>query len=216
MALALAKPLPAGAEYLVPVVEDLGKRFGISPYLLLGFMYAESNYGLALKPKGPKGSGDYIARPCLSERDKRMAAFPLPGVVKKRVDSIPARGIKVPVDAWVPTTTGWGCGLWQVDYEAHFDFCKSGQWADPTKGGEYVITKILKPNRETLAKQFPKLDAVQLGRAMVASYNAGAGRVAKFIKEGKDIDGCTFHTGYIDKIIAKADELAGRKSAWME
>jgi hypothetical protein len=215
MSLALAKPLPAGTEYLADVVEQLAAKYPVSPYLLLGFLYAESNFGLALKPKGPGGSGDYIARPSNPDRDKRMSAFPLPGVEKKQVDGIKARNITGPVVAWVPTTTGWGCGLWQCDYEAHFDFCKSGAWADALKGGEYVISKILLPNKATLAKQFPALDAVKLGRAMVASYNAGAGRVAQFLKAGKDIDTCTFHTGYIDKIINKADELAGRKGAWL-
>ena len=216
MALTLAGALPKGTEYLLPVVEKVAAAHGISPYLLLGILHAESNYGLALKPATPKGSGDFIAREATPERDARMKVAPLPGVERKHLATgIKARGITKPVDAWVPTAHGWGCGLFQLDYEAHFDFCKSGAWEDPTKACEYAVAKILLPNRAFLAKKHPELVGVALTRAMIASYNAGAGRVSKFIVAGKDIDGCTFHTGYIDKICGKADLLAGASGAFM-
>lgn len=210
----LTKTLPAGTEYLLPVVKALSEKHNISGHLLLGILNAESRYGLALKPHGPTGSGDFIARQSTPDRDARMAKFPLPGVVKKQVDGIKARGITTPCMAWVPTTNGWGCGLFQLDYESHFDFCKSGDWVDPMKAGEYAITKILKPNRVFLAKKHG-LTGAALDRAMVASYNAGAGRVSKFLTDGKDIDTCTFHTGYIAKICGEADLLAGASGAFM-
>jgi hypothetical protein len=206
--------LPAGTEYLLPVVEQLSQKHGFSKYLLLGILNAESRYGLALKPKGPAGSGDFIARQATAERDARMAKSPLPGVEKKQVPGIKARGIDHPVMAWVPTTNGWGCGLFQLDYESHFDFCKSGDWVDPFKAGEYAITKILKPNRIFLAKKHG-LTGVALEHAMVASYNAGAGRVSKFLTDKKNIDSCTFHPGYIAKICGEADLLAGASGAFM-
>jgi hypothetical protein len=216
MSLHLAKPLPKGTEYLADVAEALAKQHKISPYLILGILYAESNFGLALKPSGPAGSGDFIAREAKPERDERMAKFPLPGVVRKHLpEGIKARGISTPVDAWVPTTNGWGCGLFQVDYEAHFDFCKSGDWKDPMKAGTYVITKILQPNRPTLLKKVPGLSGVELEHAIIASYNAGAGRVAKFLIDGKGLDKATFHPGYHTKIANKADELAGMSGAFM-
>lgn len=214
MALQLAVPLPKGTEYLAAVAEAAGTKHGISPYLLLGICYAESNYGLALKPAGPTGSGDFIARPCTPDRDAKMKAFPLPGVVRKNLPGgIKSRKIFKPVDAWVPTTTGWGCGLMQFDYEAHYDFCKSGAWTDPAKIMEQACV-LLKGNRAFLAKKLPSLKAEALDRAMIASYNAGAGRVSKFVAEGKNLDACTFHPGYVDKIIAKADQLAGSKGAY--
>jgi hypothetical protein len=209
MTLTLLKPLPTGAEYLAPVVERVGEASNVSPYVLLGIVYAESNFGFALKPQGPKGSGDYIARLCTPDRDAKMAKFPLPGVVRKNLpDGIKARAIAGPCDAWVPTTTGWGCGLFQIDYEAHYEFAKSGAWADPEKACGYAAG-ILKGARASLAKNVPSLKGEALDRAMIAAYNAGAGRIGKFLKEGKDIDKATFHPGYIDKIIKKAIEFGG-------
>lgn len=214
MPLNITKPLPAGTEYLVPLAEELAPKHGISPYLMLGVTYAESNYGLALKPKGPEGSGDFIARPSNPTRDALMAKTPLPNVEKKMVPSIKSRNINEPVMAWVPTTTGWGFGLYQLDWESHFEFVRTGAWKDPHKAMEYAL-KLLASNKKFLAGKHPHLQPHELVRAMVASYNAGAGRVSKFITDKKDIDKCTFHEGYIDKICKKADELAGASGAFM-
>jgi hypothetical protein len=214
MSLSITKPLPAGTEYLISLAEELAPKHGISPYLMLGVTYAESNYGLALKPKGPEGTGDFIARPSNAVRDALMAKTPLPNVEKKMVPSIKSRGINEPVMAWVPTTTGWGLGLYQLDWESHFEFVRTGAWKDPHKAMEYAL-KLLASNKKFLAGKHPQLAPHELVRAMVASYNAGAGRVNKFITDKKDIDKCTFHEGYIDKICKKADELAGASGAFM-
>jgi hypothetical protein len=214
MSLSLAKPLPKGAEYLADVAKQAGEAEGISPYLLLGLCYAESNYGAALKPPGPTGSGDFIARLADKDTNEKMAKNPLPGVEKKVLpDGIKARKIAGPCEAWVPTHTGWGCGLLQFDYEAHFEFCKSGAWKEPLAIFKQAC-KLLKQGRSFLASKHPELKGVMLDRAMIASYNAGAGRVHKFLVDKKDIDGCTFHPGYIDKICKKADELAGASGAF--
>jgi len=212
--LVLARALPKGAEYLADVVADVGAPEKVSPYLLLGFAFAESNYGLALKPAGPEGSGDFIARPCTPDRDARMKTNPLPGVVRKTVDGIKARKIVGPVDAWVPTHTGWGCGIMQFDYEAHFEFCKGGAWKDPAKIMRQAAL-LIKGNMAFLKKSHPALAERALWEAVVAAYNAGAGRVSKFIKEGKSVDSATFHPGYVAKILSKAEELAGAKGAYV-
>lgn len=215
MALHLASPLPKGTEYCAEAAEEAAKAEGVSPYLLLGICFAESNFGQALKPKGPEGSGDYIARPSTPDRDKRMASHPLPGVVKKVLsEGIPSRKLAGPVEAWVPTTTGWGCGLMQFDYEAHFEFCKSGAWKDPAA----IMTnaaKLLKSNVVALKKLAPQLKGAELGMAAVAAYNAGAGRVAKMLAAGKTLDDATFHPGYATKITKKADDLAGASGSWL-
>lgn len=210
----LAKPLPKGTDYLLAPFHAAATAHGISPYLLLGICYAESNFGLALKPPGPTGSGDYIARPSTSDRDAKMAKSPLPGVQKKMVDGIKARNITGPVMAWVPTTTGWGCGLLQFDYEAHFDFCASGAWKDPQKIAENAC-KLLKSNVAALQKSCPGLAGKELWQAAIAAYNAGAARVAKAVLAKKPLDSVTFHPGYVDKICKKADELAGKPDAWL-
>jgi hypothetical protein len=215
MALHIASPLPKGTEYLVDVAEKACAPHKMPPHLLLGICYAESNFGLALKPPGPAGSGDYIARPCNADRDARMKAFPLPGVERRRLaDGIKARKIAGPVDAWVPTSTGWGCGLLQFDYEAHFDFCKSGAWKEPARIFDQAC-KLLLSGRSTLKQKCPGLAGADLDRAMVASYNAGAGRVAKAVLAKQPLDSVTFHPGYVDKICGKADALAGHSGAWL-
>ena len=210
----LASPLPAGCEYLADIVAEIGPKHGISPYLLLGICYAESAFGSALKPKGPTGSGDFIPRPSTPERDAKMAASPLPGVEKKEVDGIKSRNITGKVMAWVPTHTGWGVGLMQFDYESHFDFCKSGAWKEPAKIMEQAC-KLLTGNKAYIAKKHPELDQYALMQATVASYNAGAGRVCKFLEQKKSLDEATFHPGYVKKICDKADQLAGASGAYL-
>lgn len=215
MPLHLAQPLPKGTEYLVAAAEAAAASNPVTPYLLLGICFAESNFGLALKPPGPKGSGDYIPRPCTPDRDKRMATHPLPGVARKVLPGgIPARKIAGPCEAWVPTSTGWGCGLLQFDYEAHFEFCKSGAWMDPPRIFDQAA-KLLLQGRKTLQQKCPGLTGADLDRAMIASYNAGAGRVAKAVLAKQPLDSVTFHPGYVKKICDKADSLAGHSGAWL-
>ena len=210
----LASPLPKGCEYLADVAEKAGKEHGVSPYLLLGICYAESNFGLALKPPGPAGSGDFIARPATPERNAKMVAAPLPGVERKVLaDGIKARKLAGPTDAWVPTTTGWGCGLMQFDYEAHYEFCKSGAWKEPSAIFAQAC-KLLLSNKKHLSGKHPKLDVYALSQASIAAYNAGAGRVHKFLAEGKSLDEATFHHGYVAKITGKAEALAGAAGVW--
>lgn len=215
MSLHLASPLPKGTEYLLPAAEAAASSNPVPAYLLLGICYAESNYGLALKPPGPAGSGDYIPRPCTPDRDKRMKTAPLPGVARKVLPGgIPARKIAGPCEAWVPTSTGWGCGLLQFDYEAHFDFCSSGAWKDPARIFDQAA-KLLLQGRKVLQGKCPGLTGADLDRAMIASYNAGAGRVAKAVLAKQPLDSVTFHPGYVQKITSKADALAGHSGAWV-
>lgn len=214
MALTLALALPKGCEYLADVAEKAGADHNVSPYLLLGICFAESNYGLALKPPGPTGSGDYIARPATPDRNQKMAAAPLPGVVRKVLpDGIKARKLVGPTDAWVPTTTGWGCGLMQFDYEAHYEFCKSGAWKEPAAIFAQAC-KLLLSNKKFLAGKLPKLNAYELSQASIAAYNAGAGRIAKFMAESKGYDAATFHPGYVKKITDRAEAHAGAAGIW--
>lgn len=193
---------------------DLAPPAKFSPWLVLGLAFAESNFGRALKPAGPSGSGDFIPRPCNPVRDARMKKIPLPGVVCRTLaDGIPARGLKGPVQAWVPMTQGWGVGVFQIDWESHEPFIARGTWKDPRACMEYAINDVLDPARRYLSKACA-IVGDELLDATIAAYNAGAGRVAKFIREGKDIDGATFHQGYIGKIKKKADELAASSGAW--
>jgi len=205
--------LPENVRELAKMAHELAPANGVSPWLVLGIAFAESNFGKALKPPTPAGSGDFIPRPSNPVRDQFMKDHPIPGVVRKTlVKGIPSRKLKGPVDAWCPTTHGWGVGIFQIDYEAHRDFIEKGTWRDVRSCMEYAI-ELLEANRKYLAKACGIMGD-ELDDAMIASYNAGAGRVAKFVREDKPVSSCTFHPNYISKIKAKADELAGQPGAW--
>lgn len=205
--------LPKEVADLAVMAHELAPAAGLSPWLILGIAFAESNFGKALKPPDPSGSGDFIPRQSNPIRDAFMAKHPLPGVEKKLLPKgIPSRKIAGPVAAWCPTTHGWGVGVFQIDYEAHRDFIEKGTWRDVKECMKYAI-ELLLGNRKYLAKACGIMGD-ELDDAMIASYNAGAGRIAKFIRGDLDIDKATFHPGYIGKIKKKADELAGQPNAW--
>lgn len=205
--------LPPEVRELAAMAHDIAPALGLSPWLMLGIAYAESNFGKALKPPNPSGSGDFIPRPSNPVRDAFLEKHPLPGVVKKTLPGgIPSRKIAGPVAAWCPTTHGWGVGVFQIDYEAHRDFIEKGTWKDVRACMKYAA-ELLVSGRKYLSKACA-IVGDELDDAMIASYNAGAGRIAKFVREDKPLDGATFHPGYVAKIKKKADELAGQTGAW--
>ncbi len=131
--------LPAHARQLATWADELAPERGLAPALLLGVAFAESNYGKALKPPEPSGTGDFIPRPANATRDAMMKKAPLPGAVKRTlVDGIPARKLKGPVAAWCPTTNGWGVGVFQVDWESHHAWISTGKWKDPRECMAYA------------------------------------------------------------------------------
>jgi hypothetical protein len=202
-------PLPAEAQELLQLAETRAPARGFSHWLILGLAFAESNFGRALR----NGSGDFIPRPCNPVRDARLAATPLPAVVRRTLaEGIPSRRIVGPTQAWVPTTQGWGVGVFQIDWESHHDFIKRGTWRDVGACMDYAL-EVLATARDHLSKACG-LRGDELLTATIAAYNAGAGRVARFIREERDLDGATFHRGYVAKIKAKADELAGQAGSW--
>lgn len=201
--------LPLHVQELARHAAELAPRSGFSPWLVLGVAFAESNFGRALK----NGTGDFIPRPCDPVRDARMKKTPLPGVICRTLaDGIPARKLKGPIAAWIPTTSGWGVGVFQIDWEAHHDFIARGTWRDVRLCMEYAL-EVLDKARSHLSKACG-LRGDELLDATIAAYNAGAGRVAKFIREGRSLDGATFHPGYVAKIKKKADELAAASGSW--
>jgi hypothetical protein len=201
--------LPPHVQEIARHAAELAPARGFSPWLVLGLAFAESNFGRALR----NGSGDYIPRPSNPARDARLKKTPLPGAVLRTLaDGIPARKLKGPIAAWVPMTHGWGVGVFQIDWEAHHSFIARGTWRDVRACMAYAL-EVLSDARAHLS-QACGLRGDELLDATVAAYNAGAGRVAKFIREGKSLDGATFHPGYVAKIKKKADELAGASGAW--
>lgn len=177
---------PADADpAIVDAAFGVGAAVGLSPYLLLGITGAESNFGRALKPKGPGGTGDFIPRKATAKLDAHMAKYPLPGAARiMAVD--PRKKDEGLVMAWVPSVEGWGHGLYQLDYVYHIDFIKTGKWRDPHEAMKYMAEKILLYGQNQILKAFPNLNGMTLLRATIASYNAGPVNVIKALKKGLD------------------------------
>lgn len=58
----LKKVAPKSAYPYLEFVIEAANKYGISPLIILALGQQESRWGDALKPKGPGGSGDYMAR----------------------------------------------------------------------------------------------------------------------------------------------------------
>ena len=89
-------------------IESSAAQHGFAPALICGIGSRESAWGLALKPVGPGGCGDFFKRSCPT----------------------PLRRGPLPADG------GFGRGLMQIDYDAH-EFARTGKWQDPAENIRY-------------------------------------------------------------------------------
>ncbi|MFA6239922.1 MAG: hypothetical protein WC655_03290 [Candidatus Hydrogenedentales bacterium] len=144
------------------------------PSIILAIGSRESLWGLALRPKGPAGTGDWCPR----------------GFKKNiRKSTMPDDGL------------GFGRGLLQIDYDAH-EFARIGPWQDPEQniihGG-----RVLGQSKRFLELKL-KLPERDLLRAAIAGYNCGPGNVLKAAKAGMDVDAYTAHKNYSADVLARA------------
>jgi hypothetical protein len=107
----------ARSKYWDDIVDGAG-TYGLPIAVILAIGSKESQWGLALKPPGPAGTGDFAPRN-------------------------PAKwGTAMPTD-----DKGWGRGLMQIDWFSN-DFAKTGDWQDPRAnilyGCELLAQKIKK------------------------------------------------------------------------
>lgn len=201
--------LPTHVQGLARLAGELAPPRRFSPWLVLGLAFAESDFGRALR----NGTGDFIPRPSNPVRDARLRVTPLPGAVLRTLaGGIPARKIPGPVAAWVPSSTGWAVGTFQIDFESHHDFIKRGTWRDERACMGYALEVLDKAR--TYLSEACGLRGDELLEATVAAYNAGAGRVAKAVREGRAVTSTTFRPDYLAKVKGKADELAATCGAW--
>lgn len=210
--------MPSGTEYIADLAFELAPQYNVSPYIILGITYAESNFGRALTPKGPGGTGDFIPRAagrCVEKNSKGTCVKTL----RQLVDSL---GFPVNVNSsgeLVPTSRGWGHGLYQIDLMSHHPFIATGKWADAREAMKYALDLYSK-NREQIRKAVPSIGPLDLVRATIASYNAGAGAVIKALKAGvpaskldqgaqrsKGGTRVTYSEGYVNKILDKGASL---------
>jgi len=101
--------------------------------------------------------------------------------------------------------SGHGHGLFQIDDRAYPEFCLSENWKDPFKSAHFV-SGILHERKTTLRMYVwgASLNPTDLERAILASYNAGAGAVLRAIRGGYDVDQVTTGRNYSARVLQYA------------
>lgn len=204
--------MPSGTEYLADLAFELAPKYDVSPYTILGIAYAESDFGRALKPKGAGGTGDFIPR-----SPSRCVKVDNAGKCVKTLQQMVGEvGFPVTTNSkgqLVPTSRGWGHGIFQIDLMFHYPFIATGQWSDARAAMEYAL-KLYSSNRAQIKKAVPSIGRIDLVRATLAAYNAGAGAVIKALKAGvpaSQLDQgstrVTYSAGYVGKILDKGSAL---------
>ncbi len=169
----LLKQLQESIKYKV-IIEDAAQKFEIQSCIIAGVGSRESEWGLALKPAGPEGTGDFVPR-------IKTKTF--------RVTPLPSDGL------------GFGRGLLQIDFDFH-EFARTGNWKDP-KENIFYGCELLFNNRKILEQKFDLTDR-QLLRATLASYNAGLRNIKKAIQKGYDLDFFTTGRNYSPDALNRA------------
>lgn len=118
----MLKQLHAAQQYK-GIIELAANRYHFSPSVLCGIGSRESHWGLALKPPGPGGRGDFARR---RPRGARTTAEP-------------------------PDGPGYGRGLMQIDYDWH-EFARTGRWHDP-KENIFYACEVLDQARTFLTRK---------------------------------------------------------------
>lgn len=174
-------------EQYHPIVIEAAKKYNLNPWVIAGLGSRESHWGLALKPKGQVGRGDFSPRHCVG----RVDAF--------RSDIHP------------PDGQGYGRGLMQIDFDAH-EFARTGNWQDPQENIMYGC-KVLADSMSAIKRRCttesrtvvaPGYDPEQLIRYGLAAYNAGPLAVLTAIRQGLDVDSVTAGDDYSADILNRA------------
>jgi len=156
----MLKQLEEVAKYR-GIIEDAARRYNVRPSVICGMGSRESHWGLALKPAGPGGRGDFARR---RPRGERRSVEP-------------------------PDGPGYGRGLMQIDYDWH-EFARTGRWQDPRENIMYACT-VLDRAKTFFQRKRVRLNEDQMLRAMIASYNGGATAALQALQARLDIDANT-------------------------
>ena len=98
---ALKRDVNVGRTKYLPYISEGAQTYQLPMAVILGIGSKESQWGLALRPQGPTGTGDFTPR----DPAKWGNAMPTDGL-------------------------GWGRGLMQIDWYSN-NFAKTGNWQDP-------------------------------------------------------------------------------------
>jgi hypothetical protein len=156
------------------IIEAAALRYQLQPAVLCGIGSRESHWGLALRPIGPGGRGDFARR---APRGERKTAEP-------------------------PDGPGYGRGLMQIDYDWH-EFARTGQWQNPRENIFYAC-QILEQAKIFFKRNQVYLPSDQMLRAILAAYNGGATATLQAIRAGKDIDANTTGRDYSRDVLNRS------------
>jgi hypothetical protein len=162
------------ANALAAVIRDAAARLGVPTSAVAGIGSRESRWGLALRPTGAGGTGDFTPR----RYPTQFRNGPLP-----------------------PDGGGFGRGLMQIDYDAQ-EFARTGPWKDPGENVRAGCA-ILAGYRD-LVQRKTSLTGIALLRAALASYNCGPGNVLRALEDGRDVDFYTAGRDYSQDVTSRA------------
>ncbi len=170
---ALLDELHAAARYGASIVAAAAD-FGLPPAIIAALGSRESRWGLALTPKGPRGTSDRLPRPFA----RAHRSEPLP-----------------------PDGRGFRRGLMQIDYDGH-EFARSGDWQSPDANLRYACG-LLQEAKAQLRRR-TVLHGQALLRATLAAYNCGTGNVMRAVQHGLDLDFYTAGRDYARELLDRA------------
>lgn len=147
----------------------------VSSAVICGIASRESAWGLALRPPGAGGTGDWSHR--ATPKGDRAGALP-------------------------PDGGGFGRGLMQIDYDAHA-FARTGAWRDGEQNLLYGATVLL-DNLRLLRRRFPGFGEGRILAAALAAYNCGPRRVVEAMERERDVDYFTTHRDYSRDVLSRA------------
>lgn len=125
-------------KYTAFIEEACRHYYFLQPAILCGIGSRESHWGLALKPPGPGGRGDFSRR---RPRGQRRDAIP-------------------------PDGAGYGRGLMQIDYDWH-EFARTGRWYSARDNILYACT-VLEDARHFFQKRINLNDDLLLRATLAA------------------------------------------------
>jgi soluble lytic murein transglycosylase-like protein len=162
------------ANALAALIGDAAARLGVPRSVVAGIGSRESGWGIALKPRGPAGTGDFTPR----RYPTQFRSGPLP-----------------------PDGGGFGRGLMQIDFDAQ-EFARTGAWKDP--GENIRTGCAILAGYRDLVQRKSSLTGAALLRAALASYNCGPGNALRALQDSRDVDFYTAGRDYSQDVLSRA------------
>lgn len=188
----------------------VGSEETMNPFVLIALMERESGSGAYLLPKGPTGTGDFIARRTQSNGTRVATDADFKSGWYRPKDS---SGTPYPDPLYIPTDgRGWGFGLMQLDRNGgsagslHAQILADGRWADPYWSMKSAVLDHLRPDITYFVSQ--GLTGDDILRAALVAYNHGRANVMAYIKAGRNPDELTTGKNYSADVLARIAKLS--------